>query len=145
MRQNCPKSLSAGLAMLQRRTPATEFCGLSLVRRDRLDFRTEYKMRGRIHGAVLHERAGRLGSHKVVSLPVRRGSDRAYAEAAAATGANVFENSLDACRAERALEAADSGVEGVGRQRLVAVLACRPELEHGINALKFAPPRPAAF
>src|SRR6185503_9301367 len=69
-------------------------------------------------------------AEEVVTVPVRCRPDRPRREAAAAVGADVVEYRLDAGDAKRALVTANARVGRIRRQRLVAVLARWPELEH---------------
>ena len=67
----------------------------------------------------------------VVAAPVAARPDRPRLEAAAAIRADIEQDVLHAGGAERALEAADAGVNRVGRQGAIAVFARRTKLEHG--------------
>src|SRR6185436_5204811 len=112
-------------------SPCGDFTsGLALFRRDLPDRARERRVFRRIDRPVLHFRACRILAEEVIALPVLRRPDRPRDEAAAAVGADVAEHALDAGCAERALVAADPRRGGIGRQRLVAVLATRAKLQH---------------
>ena len=68
-------------------------------------------------------RAGRIVTEKVVIPPVLRGPDGPGHESAAAIGADISKNGIDAGGAERAFVRADARLQRVWWKRLVAVLA----------------------
>jgi hypothetical protein len=67
----------------------------------------------------------------IVAFPVRPRPDGALLESAAAIGADIVEDALHAIRTEGAFERADHRFRRMRRQRLAAILANRPEFEHG--------------
>lgn len=75
--------------------------------------------------------ASRLLPKKVVTLPVCRRSDGAENETATAVGADVAQYLINACGKERTFIGADACLTRIGWQRFVAVLAGRPEFQHG--------------
>src|SRR4029077_20229949 len=87
-------------------------------------------VRGPAPRTVFHPRRRGILAEMVVTFPVVRRPDRPGREAAAAVGADIAQHILDAGGAEGALVAADARLERGGRQRLVAMLAGRPQLEH---------------
>src|SRR5262245_46660288 len=103
---------------------------LALLRRYGPDRGRELRVGRRVHLLVPDLRARRVLAEAVAALPVLRRPDRPRGKPAAAVRANVPEDALDARRAERAFVGADPRLERVGRQRLVAVFAGRPQLEH---------------
>src|SRR6185436_13493359 len=103
---------------------------LAFVRGDAFDRGDEPLVRGAIDGTMPSESARGILAEEVVALPVRCGPDRPRREAAAAIGTNVLEHGRHASCAERALVAADARLDRIRRQRLVAVFAGWPELEH---------------
>ena len=105
---------------------------LALFRRDGSDGGRELRVHRRIQGAVSHRRARRVFAQIIITMPIFRWSNRPRHEAAAAVRADIIENSLDAGSAKRALVAADARLEGIRRQRLVAIFARRSELQHGL-------------
>ena len=68
---------------------------------------------------------------EVVAFPVLRGPDWSRNKSATAVRADVLQDVIDTRGAERALVGADARVEGVGWQRLIAVLARGSEFKHG--------------
>src|SRR5262245_32536480 len=103
---------------------------LPLLRRDAPQGAGESRMRARIDRAMLHLRARRILAEVVLALPASRRPDRSRRQAAAAVGTDIREHAVHAGRAEGALVAADSRIERIRRQRLVAVLAGGSQLEH---------------
>ena len=71
----------------------------------------------------------------VVASPVLRRPDGSGHKAPTAIGTDVGQDALDTGGAERALVGADARVEGVGWQRLIAVLARWSEFKHGVPFL----------
>ncbi len=66
-----------------------------------------------------------------VSAQSLGGSNRAGRKVATAVGAHAAQSILYTRTAKRALERADAGIGGVGRQVLVTTLAAGPKFEHG--------------
>ena len=108
------------------------FIGLSLFRGDRLDLGRELRMRHRIHRPVLHLGARRIFSKKVVTVPVPRRSNRSRDKPATAIWTDISQNAFDARIAEGALVRTYARLKRIGRQRLIAMLACRSEFKHGV-------------
>src|SRR6185369_15147630 len=79
---------------------------------------------------VFHPRSGGILAEEVAVVPVMHRPDRPRRKAAAAIGTDVAQHLLDTVGAESALVAADPGFERSGRQRLVAMLAGRAQLQH---------------
>src|SRR5262249_61873173 len=73
---------------------------------------------------------GRILAEEIVVLPVARRANRAGREATATIGTDIAQHRFDADRAERAFVAANTGLQRRWWQRLVAVLAAWPQLEH---------------
>lgn len=88
-------------------------------------------MRRGVHRFVLDLRPGRIIAQVIVVLPVLRRPDRSWRETAAAVGADVRHDVLDAVGAEGALVAADAGIQSMRRQGFIAVFTGRSELKHG--------------
>src|SRR5262249_12598985 len=82
---------------------------------------------------VPHARAGGILAEIIVAAPVAGRPDRPRCEATAAVGADVAQHLLDAGGAERALVAADAGLDRGRRQRLGAMFAAWPQLEHQVS------------
>ncbi len=106
----------------------------AVLGRDLPDRNSELLVCFRIHGPMPDLSAGGVLAEKVVACPVSLGSERPRHEAAPAVRAHVAEHIVDARSAERALVGTDARVGRVRRQRRVAVLAGRPELEHGFQS-----------
>src|ERR1051325_7844197 len=109
---------------------------LAFFRSDRSDARGESRVRGRIHGTVADRGARRVFAQIIVTLPIFRRSNRSRQEAAAVR-ADVIEDRIDAGSAKRSPVGADARLEGIGRQRLVAMFAGRSELEHDTSRARF--------
>ena len=103
---------------------------LSLVRWDRLELGHELSMRFHIHRPVLHRGTCRIFPREVVTIPIRRRSDRPRSEPAATVRADISQNLFDTGYAERALIRADPRLKRLRRQRPVAMFACRPDFKH---------------
>lgn len=115
---------------------------LPFLRWDMPDRRRELRMRRRINRSVPDTGARRILAEAVVTLPVRRWSDRPGREPAAAVRTDTLQDAFDAGRAERTFIGADSGFERIRWQFLVAVFAGRAQIEHRspqrVNALGLA-------
>ena len=107
----------------------------SLLGRNRDELEHERGVLTGIDRPVLHRRARRVLAEKVVASPVSRGPYGPRSETAAAVGADVREDLLDARRTERAFVRADTRVGRIGRQRAGAVLARGPEFQHDVEPL----------
>src|ERR687888_2411544 len=86
-------------------------------------------VRREIDRLVLHGLARRVVAKVVAAFPVALRADRPWREIAAAVGADVAEQLGTRCT-ERAFEAADTRIERLRRQRLIAVFAGRSQFEH---------------
>src|SRR5438045_6339721 len=87
-------------------------------------------MCSRIDGPMPNLGAWRILAEIVIAFAIRRGADGSRDKAAAAIRTYVRQDSLDTFGAKRAFIATDTRIRGVGRQRLVAVLARRSQFEH---------------
>ena len=96
-----------------------------LLGRDVSDRGRELRMDVPINRPVSDSRAGGIFAKVVVAFPVLRWSDRSGHEAAAPIRADVVQDRIDTCRAERAFIGADARLKRIRRQRLVAILASR--------------------
>jgi len=74
--------------------------------------------------------AGRVLTEEIITLPVSRGPNWPGNKTTTAVRAHVLKNVINTGRAERALIGTYARFKGVGRQRLVAVLAGRSEFKH---------------
>src|SRR5262249_26195975 len=101
----------------------------------------------RIDRLMPHPGTRRVLAEEVAALPVACGAHGPRREAPAAVRADVGEHALRARGAEGALVAADARLRGVRRQRLVAVLAGRPQLEHAayVTPRRSRPSRPSPW
>src|SRR5262249_14706506 len=99
----------------------------ALLRRYIPDRGREHRMGRRVHRPVLDLRARRILAEGVVVLPVLRRPDWSGGKPNAAVGTNVTQHVLDARSTEGALVGADPRLQGVGRERLVAMLAGGPQ------------------
>ena len=99
---------------------------------DRFDLGRKARMRRRIYRSVLHLGARRICSKEVVTVPIRRRSDRSRGEPTAAIWADITQNMFDAHNAEGTLVGADTRLKRIGRQRLIAMLAGRSQFKHGV-------------
>jgi hypothetical protein len=88
------------------------------------------RMRGQIHGFVNDYGAGWIMVNKFVALPVPRRSDGHWNKAAATFRSDVTRDLIDARGAEGTFIAAGACIGQIGRQGLVAMLACGSEYEH---------------
>src|SRR5262249_26570809 len=102
----------------------------AILRRQRLDRRSESRMARGIDRAVAHLAARGILPEIIVAVPVARRTDGPRRKVAAAIRADVVQHVGDACGAERAFVRADARLQRGGRQRLVAVLAGGSQLEH---------------
>lgn len=82
--------------------------------------------------------ARRIIAKKVVAFPVLRRPDWSGHKTTTTVGADVSQNAIDAARAKRAFVGADARFDRIGRQCLVAVLACGSEFEHHSNPFRQA-------
>ena len=90
-------------------------------------------MNGRINGPMLDIGTRRVLTKEVVAFPVPRRSDWSGYESATAVRADVLQDGIDTRGAKGALVGANACLEGVRRQRLVAVLTGGSELEHSVS------------
>jgi len=116
--------------------PGTASSFLSLFRWDRLDIGREALMRCQIHRPVLHLGARRICSQEVITLPIRRRSDRSRDKSAAAIWTDISQNTFDARDTEGALVGADARLKRIRQQRLIAMLTGRSKFEHRILAVQ---------
>ena len=72
-------------------------------------------------------------AEEVVAVPVLRRPDWPGNKAAAAVRTDIAKDAVNTGCAECALVGANARFQRVGRKRLVAVLACRPEFKHGAS------------
>ena len=93
-------------------------------------------MRRLIHRPVLRLGARRVFSKKVVTIPIRRRSNRSGNKPAAAIWADIPQNAFDTGHAEGALIGTNTRLKRIRRQRLVAMLASRSEFKHGALEVK---------
>lgn len=105
----------------------------AFLRRQFFDRCGEDRMLGPIDGLMRNPTRRRSRSQIVVVLPIGLRPNRALAESTPAIGADIKQHLTDTTPAKRAFEGADHRFERIGRQRLVAVFARRPEFKrHGI-------------
>jgi len=83
----------------------------------------------RIDRLVLDHGARRDGAEVIVVLPISHRPDGPGGKSAAAVGTNVADDLVDAPCTKRAFERANARVERIGWERLVAMLAGRPQRE----------------
>jgi hypothetical protein len=105
---------------------------LSFLRWDHLNLGREPRMRHRINRPVFHLGACRIFPEEVVTVPIRRRSNRSRDEPAAAIWTDTSQNVFDTGHAERALIRADARLKRLWRQRPVAMLTSRSEFKHGV-------------
>ncbi len=79
---------------------------------------------------MFHLSASGVDGEEVVVLPILRRSDRPRNESPAAVGTDISQDLFYARCTERALERADARVQGIRRQRDVAMLTSRLEFKH---------------
>lgn len=103
---------------------------LSILRRNIPDRGRKPRMCCRFHWLVNHFGAGWIVAQKVVAFPVPRRPDGPRNKTPPAVWTDVAQDLLDAGGAEGAFIAADARIERIGRQGLVALLACGSECEH---------------
>ena len=75
--------------------------------------------------------AGRKDTEVVTAFPVVFRSDGPATKTSPAIRADIVQEVFDTGTAESAFERANHRVRGIWRQRRVAVLARRPQFEHG--------------
>src|SRR6266480_3820440 len=100
---------------------------LTLVRGYGFDHGREPGMNFRVNRPIPHLGACGVFAKKIIAFPILRRSDGPWNKATAAVRAHVFQDLFDARRAKCALVAADTRFKRIGRQVLVAVLACRSQ------------------
>jgi hypothetical protein len=74
--------------------------------------------------------ACRILAEEVIAFPVLRGSDRPWHKPAAAIGADIAQDMLNASSAKRTFISTYAGIKRGRGQGLVAVFAGRSEFEH---------------
>ena len=84
----------------------------------------------RINGPVLYFSARRVLAKEVVAFPVRRRANWPGNKTTTTIGADVSQNAVNTCCAERTFVAANARVDRIGWQRCVAVLARWSEFKH---------------
>lgn len=111
-------------------------CASPLFRRNASDRCGERSVGGGIDGLVLDERACGDGTEVVVVFPVYGRSNGSRRKSSATVRADVAQHGINAVRAKRALETADTSVGGGGRKSAIAVFA-RGAKREGFNDVKF--------
>jgi hypothetical protein len=122
-----PQSAPAGVSL----TRSRHVDSLPHVRRDGLDPRGERSMNRGIDRSVPDFGACRVLAKEVVAFPVPRRPNGSWNKSATAVRTHVFQDVIDARRAEGALVGADASVERVGSQQLIAVLTSWSQFKHG--------------
>jgi hypothetical protein len=84
----------------------------------------------RLHRPMLYAGLCRIRSKIIIAFPISGRTDGALRKATATVWANVLEHAVDTVRAERAFITADTGVQGVRRQSLIAVFTGGSDVEH---------------
>jgi len=112
---------------------------LPLLRRNIPDRRRELCVRCGINGPVLDLGARRILAEEIVALPVRRWPDGPGNKPAATIWTDVTQDTLNARCAERTFVSTDARFERARWQGLVAVFACRAQLEHGVRCRLTSP------
>ena len=97
-------------------------------------------MRCQIHRPVLHLGARRIFSQEVITVPIRRRSNRSRDKSTAAIRTDISQNAFDAGGAEGALIGADARLKRIRQQRLIAMLTSRSKFKHGVLSLKLPKP-----
>jgi hypothetical protein len=99
--------------------------------RDRLERLGELLMKARVHGTMPDLCGCGIRAKTVAALPVILRPDGSGAKAAATVRADVGQKIFGARAAEGALKSADHRVQGIRRQRGVAVLTGGSQFKHG--------------
>ena len=110
-------------------------CVLPFFRWYSSDYSRELCMSDWINRPMLDRGTRWVFAEIVVAFPVLRRSDWPENKATTTIGTDIPQNSIDAGGAKRTFIATNACLKRIGRQCLVAVLACWAEFEHSVFPL----------